>query len=353
MRSGSCEGIRRVDAHDLDVGDRPQLLEEVLDPPVREHEGIAAREGDVPDLGVLPDVGERRVELAERDLLGIAHLAAPRAEAAVGGAHRADQEEDAIGIAVGDVRHRGVGVLAERVDDPVHHLVLLGRRDVLPPERVARLLDELEHVGRDAEVEPVDRPLHGFPVDVLDPEALDELVDRGDRLAETLLPVGHVDLVRCGSRRPMASARRWVYGMPSAGRRASGGRRRRTPESAQRRRRCRVQGVLDDPGDEVDVAPPGGGRLARQSRARTRDPGSGSRRRRTSCPGRRRGRRCGRIPRRPRRPRRARPAGSAAGDRRPARGRGTGARSPAPPGSRSAHLAAYVTSGGQVPGQGC
>src|SRR5262249_3334843 len=107
------------------------------------------------------------------------------------------------------------------VHDRVDDLVLLGARDVLPPDGISRLLDKLEHLGSDAEVEPVDRALDGLLVDVVDPEPLAELTDGRYRLVETLLPVGHVDLVPLGSRRRTAGARRWVYGMPSARRRAS------------------------------------------------------------------------------------------------------------------------------------
>ena len=66
--------------------------------------------------GCARDVLERRVVLVERNLLRVADLAAPRAEAAVARADRADEEEHAVGIAVRDVRHRRVAVLVERVD---------------------------------------------------------------------------------------------------------------------------------------------------------------------------------------------------------------------------------------------
>ena len=65
------------------------------------------------------DVLERRLVLVERDLLGIADLAAPRAEAAVARADRAHEEQHAVRIPVRDVRHRRVAVLVERVDHAV------------------------------------------------------------------------------------------------------------------------------------------------------------------------------------------------------------------------------------------
>src|SRR5687768_9769302 len=93
------------DAYDFDVRDLPQPLKDVLETAVGEHHRIAARQNDVANLGVLTDVLERRVVLVERDLLGIANLAAASAEAAVGRADRADEEQRAVGVPMCDVRH--------------------------------------------------------------------------------------------------------------------------------------------------------------------------------------------------------------------------------------------------------
>ena len=107
--------------------------------------------------GWLADVLEGAVVLVERDLLRVADLPAPGAEAAVGGADRAHEEQHAVGIAVRDVRDRAVAVLVERVDHAVDDLQLLDRRDVLLPDRVVDFLDEIEDFRRDPHLEVVER----------------------------------------------------------------------------------------------------------------------------------------------------------------------------------------------------
>src|ERR687895_196128 len=99
-------GDSAPDAYDFDVRYLSQLLKDVLETAVREHHRIATRENDVANLGVLTDVLERRVVLVERDLFGVANLAAASAEAAVGRTDGADEEQRAIRVAVRDVRHR-------------------------------------------------------------------------------------------------------------------------------------------------------------------------------------------------------------------------------------------------------
>src|SRR3954468_13323717 len=74
-------GDAASDADDLDVWDRAQPLEDVLESAVREHHRIATRQDDVADLGMRGEVLERGVVLVERDLLRITDLATTRAEA--------------------------------------------------------------------------------------------------------------------------------------------------------------------------------------------------------------------------------------------------------------------------------
>jgi hypothetical protein len=96
-----------------------------LQPPVGQHERVAARHDHVPDLAVGLEVLEGGLELGHRDLFRIAHLAAPSAETAIAGADRRDQEERPIRIAMGDVGDGTVAILGERVHDPIDHLELL------------------------------------------------------------------------------------------------------------------------------------------------------------------------------------------------------------------------------------
>jgi hypothetical protein len=58
---------------------------------------------------------------------------------------------------VGDVRDRTVRVLVQRVDDPIHHIELVSRGHVLPPHRVVRRLDQIDHGRRDPELEVLGR----------------------------------------------------------------------------------------------------------------------------------------------------------------------------------------------------
>src|SRR6266545_109155 len=81
-RSGRWQGIR------LQMRNRPQPLADLVDPAVREQQGIAARHDHIADLAMLLEVAERRFELRHRDLLGVADFAPAGAEAAIRGADR-------------------------------------------------------------------------------------------------------------------------------------------------------------------------------------------------------------------------------------------------------------------------
>ncbi len=181
------------DPDDLDVRDGPEPGEDGFEPPVVEQQRVAAGHDHVPDLGVLLQVAEGALELGHGDLLGVAHLAPPGAEPAVGGADRRDQEERAVRIAVGDVRDRAVGVLVERVDDAVDHVQLLDRGHVLAPHRVVGRLDEVHHGRRDAELEVIGRLPEPVELgEVLRAELQRQRVERGDRvLSEDFLPGFH------------------------------------------------------------------------------------------------------------------------------------------------------------------
>src|SRR5204862_6109898 len=72
------------DPKHLEVRNRAQARADLIDPAVREEQGIAARQDDVADLVVLLEIAKRRFEVRQRDLLGVADLAPARTEAAVG-----------------------------------------------------------------------------------------------------------------------------------------------------------------------------------------------------------------------------------------------------------------------------
>ena len=107
IRSGRWHGTRLPIRMISRCGIGAQPGQDGVEPPVVEQQRVAARHDHVPDLGVLLEVLEGDLELRHRDLLGIAHLPPPGAEAAVGRAHRGDQEQRPVRIAVRDVRAPG------------------------------------------------------------------------------------------------------------------------------------------------------------------------------------------------------------------------------------------------------
>ena len=189
---GQVRGDAAPDANDLDVRNRAQLLEQVLQPPIAQHHRIAATQDDVADLGVLAQILERRLVLVERDLLRIADLSAPGAKAAVSSADRTYQKKSAVRIAMGNVRHRRVAVLIERIDNAVDDMELLDGRDVLVPHRIADFLDLLQRRWRDAHLEVVESRLQPLDVDDVVPELVGQLLEGRDALIpDDLLPIAH------------------------------------------------------------------------------------------------------------------------------------------------------------------
>src|SRR2546421_311909 len=171
------------DADDLNVRDRPQAPAQLVDAAIGEEQRIAARHDHVADLRVRFQIAKRRLELPHRNLLGIAHLAAPRAEPAIRRAHRRHEEQRPNGIAAGAVRHRRMGVLGERTHQTVVNVERLQIAHALPPDPIAGGLDQVDHRRRDAELE-VERGLPE-PLEVrkvLRAELRHERVQRGDAL---------------------------------------------------------------------------------------------------------------------------------------------------------------------------
>ena len=106
----------RADAHDLDVRDRGDLLQQPLEALVGERQRVAAAEEDVADLGVAADVGEGvLVVLVGHRAFVLADDAAPGAVPAVHRAHLGGDEEHAVRVAVRDQRGRRVDGLTERI----------------------------------------------------------------------------------------------------------------------------------------------------------------------------------------------------------------------------------------------
>jgi len=162
------DGRLRADAHDFDRGDAPQLGEDPVEPVVAEHERLSARNEDVPDLRIAPDVRERPLEAGDgRMERAVAHDARARAVAAVRGAEVRHEKEHAVGVPVHEPRHRthlflgeGIGRFAGTADE------LRGARDDGPPQRLPRIVvgEQAHIVRRHADGEHRASALEGEPL---------------------------------------------------------------------------------------------------------------------------------------------------------------------------------------------
>ena len=106
------------DPHHLDVGNRPQSPQQVLQDALRQHQRISARQqdvahrrrvGDVVDLGLVVGAAELGTRIADD--------AAASTVAAVAGTLGGDQHQYPIWVAVYQPRHRRVGLFTQGVDD--------------------------------------------------------------------------------------------------------------------------------------------------------------------------------------------------------------------------------------------
>ena len=99
------------------MGHLAKLADDVFKPVIVLHESVAAGEQDVADLGMVADILEAGI-----DLLGgnggvmLACEPSAGAVAAVHGALVGDEEQDPVGIAVGQTGNGGVGVLVKRIE---------------------------------------------------------------------------------------------------------------------------------------------------------------------------------------------------------------------------------------------
>ena len=91
-----------------------------------------------------------------------------------------------------DVGNGGVRVFLERIHKAVVHFQLLHRGNVLLPDGITGRLDQIDHRGRNTELEILSclsQPRDVAPPDVLGPEAGGKGVEGGDALlAQQLLP---------------------------------------------------------------------------------------------------------------------------------------------------------------------
>ena len=104
-----------ADAQELDVPNRPQAAQQIIELVVADGERIAAREQHVADLAMLFEVIERELPIAHVELIFAARIAdQPRARAiaAIGRAGSGGEEQHAVGIAMHQARHHRVVVLS-------------------------------------------------------------------------------------------------------------------------------------------------------------------------------------------------------------------------------------------------
>src|SRR6266849_6190654 len=152
-----------ADPDDLEMRNGSQTLAQLVDAPVGKEQRIPARHDYVADLDVLLEVAERRLELGHGDLLGVAHFPAAGAETAIRGAYRRHEEQRAVGIAVGDVRHRRVGILGQRVPEAFVYFELLQVWHVLPDLQELEVHDGLvDSLAEDAN-SPEPNITHRYP----------------------------------------------------------------------------------------------------------------------------------------------------------------------------------------------
>ena len=111
---GRDAGMEADHLHMVDLG---QPLRQLSQSPRRQHQGIAAGDDHLPDLGVLGHIGQRCVERLGRQWLeavGADHFA-PKAEPAIDRAGVGDLQQHAVRVAMDDPFDRAVGEVTDRV----------------------------------------------------------------------------------------------------------------------------------------------------------------------------------------------------------------------------------------------
>jgi hypothetical protein len=179
------------DADDLEVRDRAQLREDLLQLRVRVIERIAARHDDVANLGSPRDVVDHAVEL-DVGRGAFVHRALARAVAAVDRAVVRDHHQHAVGIAVRDAGHRRELLLAERIllTHRAKEIFLRERHD-LTQDRIVGivLVDQRQVVGRDAHAEVAQDFRAVLPFLRRHLEVLRQGFERRDAIAELPAPI--------------------------------------------------------------------------------------------------------------------------------------------------------------------
>ena len=148
-----------ADADDLDVRDRAQVAQQLVQHLGRHGQRIAAAQQHVADLRRAGDVVDLRlVFLAAEVGRGVADDAAASAIAAIAGALRRHEHQHPVGIAVHQAWHRRMGILGQRI---LHHgrkrPQLAAQRQHLAPHRAVRVgrVDQSGKIRSDVDAELV------------------------------------------------------------------------------------------------------------------------------------------------------------------------------------------------------
>ena len=113
---GAHHGGAGAQADDLHVGDGADALDDVLQGLVVHHQGVAAGQQDIADLGMSGHVVDALVDLRHGHFaVVLTGEAAAGAVTAVHGALVSDQQQHAVGIAVGQAGGGRVGILVQGI----------------------------------------------------------------------------------------------------------------------------------------------------------------------------------------------------------------------------------------------
>ena len=159
-------GSAGADADDLHVGDLTQLGDDVLQALVAHQQGVAAGQQHVADLGSVADVLDGLIHLIHGQAgVVLAGEAAAGAVTAVHGALVSDQQQAAVGIAVGQTGSGGVLILVQGIQQVGVGLVqLLGGGDGLQTDGIMGItgLDQGQVVGGDGHAQGAQAGLDAF-----------------------------------------------------------------------------------------------------------------------------------------------------------------------------------------------
>ena len=205
--------LARAEAHDLDVRDRAQSGQRVVELLGRQRQRVAAGDQHVADLGVRTDVGERLVDVAAAARrVGIVPVPLADAEAAVGGAEARHHEQHPIGVAVRQPGGDLIGFLAERIDlAEGGAALLLERREDHAPDRIFGIggVDQAEIIRCHREAEDAAERIGGAPLvlgEIEEARQIGGVADGVLELPADVVPAGFWDVG------PGGMPRRWQSG---------------------------------------------------------------------------------------------------------------------------------------------